>query len=338
MNRASARSNSFTSTPRRSVATCSTAWVIASASRRLTPAMRSRSAACWTGSRCPAAPKSMSARCPSARSITLPGWGSAWNTPSCSICSRNARRSESANLTRSAATHAAPVDLAHAGAVEPLHDEDARRAELLVHERHADVRVAGHRRRDGGRVARLDAVVELLAQAGPRTRRRDPARGTRAPTSSASRPSARAPRAPRGRRAPTRRCRGAAPSRRRARRSGSCARYTWPIDAAATGCQSNPRNTSSTGASSSSSSTSAMASRGAGRTWSCNMPSSAAACGEIRSVRVLSTCPSFTNMPPHSSSASRSRRTGGRPPGASTSSLRPEARATDRGRCAPRCG
>src|SRR3954452_19085914 len=66
-----------------------------------------------------------------------------------------------------------------------------------------------------------------------------------------------------------------------------------------------------------------MPSRGAGRTWSCNMPSSAAACGEIRSVRVLSTWPSFTNIPPHSSSARRKRRTGGLAVDGSTSSLRP---------------
>src|SRR5439155_1593056 len=90
--------------------------------------------------------------------------------------------------------------------------------------------------------------------------------------------------------------------------SGSCARYTWPIDAAATGCQSKAGNTSGSGVSSSSSSTSAIEARGAGRTWSCSRPSSAAAWGEIRSVRVESTWPSFTNIPPHSSSARRSRR------------------------------
>ena len=67
MNRASARSKSLTSTPRRRLATCSTACTTASASRRLTPAMSSRSAACCTGSRRPAAPKSMSASCPSAQ-------------------------------------------------------------------------------------------------------------------------------------------------------------------------------------------------------------------------------------------------------------------------------
>ena len=59
----------------------------------------------------------------------------------------------------------APVDLAHARPVEPLHHEDTRRAEVLVHVRHADVRVGGHGRRDGARVARLDPVVELLPEA-----------------------------------------------------------------------------------------------------------------------------------------------------------------------------
>ena len=49
MKRASARSKSLTSTPRRRCATWSTACTTMSASRRLTPAMRSRIAACSHG-------------------------------------------------------------------------------------------------------------------------------------------------------------------------------------------------------------------------------------------------------------------------------------------------
>ena len=56
-----------------------------------------------------------------------------------------------------------------------------RRAELLVHERHPDVRVAGHGGRDGVRVARFDRGSRAPPAAGPRTRRRDPRRGTPPP-------------------------------------------------------------------------------------------------------------------------------------------------------------
>ena len=280
----------------------------------------------------------MSASCPSASSITLPGCGSAWNTPSCSICSRNVRKQRVGELHAVGDRHAAPVDLAHARAVEPLHDEHARRAEVLVHERHPDVRVARASWRRWRARCALRCGSRAPRAGGPRTRRRDRRPGTRVPSSCASRPRGPAPRAPTGRPAPTRRSRAAAPSPRRARRSGSCARYTWPIDAAATGCQSNPRNTSLTGASSSSSSTSAMPSRGAGRTWSCNMPSSAAACGEMRSVRVLRHLTELHEhaaallerepQPPHGWAAAR----------VLDVVLAPETERRDRDRCAPRCG
>ena len=78
--------------------------------------------------------------------------------------------------------------------------------------------VGGQAGRDGVRVARLDAVVELLAQAGAELVDQLVARGTRRPTRCATRRRGRAPRAPRGRRAPTRRCRAVAPSPRRVNR------------------------------------------------------------------------------------------------------------------------
>ena len=127
---------------------------------------RSRSA---RGARRPAA-----SRCP--------GCGSAWNTPSCSICSRKARSSESASFTRSAMRAVAPVDLAHAGAVEPLHHEHARRAQLVV-----DVRARGCARRRASST-RWSARCGLRSGSrapragGPRTRRPGRRRGTRAPT------------------------------------------------------------------------------------------------------------------------------------------------------------
>ena len=97
--------------------------------------------------------------------------------------------------------------------------------------------------------------------------------------------------------------------------SGSCARYTWPIDAAATGCQSNAAEDVRRPAPRAPPRAAPRCRRAApGARGPASRPSSAAAWGEIRSVRVDSTCPSFTNIPPHSSSARRSRRTGGRPP------------------------
>ena len=64
--------------------------------------------------------------------------------------------------------------------------------------------------------------------------------------------------------------RGAAPSRPRLRPSRRRPRYTWPIDAAASGSQSNSVNTDSTGPPSSSTSSCSMPARSAGGTWSCS--------------------------------------------------------------------
>ena len=184
MNRASARSKSLTSTPRRRLATCSTACATASASRRLTPGHEVAQRGLLHRVE-PAGGAEVDEREPTvgAAASRCPGCGSAWNTPSCSICSRKVRSSESASFTRSAMRAVAPVDLAHARAVEPLHHEHPRRAR-------GPRRRTGTRMRDPSagmvdaivsRVARLDPEVELLAERGPRTRRPGRRRGTRAP-------------------------------------------------------------------------------------------------------------------------------------------------------------
>ena len=111
----------------------------------------------------------------------------------------------------------------------------------------------------GVRVARLDPVVELLAQAGGELVDQvvDPVLAphvvrdsTTWPSSSSTERSTRTDSSIPGRCTFT----------TTGEPSGSCARYTWPMEAAARGCQSKPGNTSGTGVSSSSSSTSAMAS------------------------------------------------------------------------------
>ena len=70
-------------------------------SRRARATMMSTIAACSIGSRRPTAPKSMSPSSPPARTNTLPGCGSAWNTPIRMIWSRVARSSSSASRCRS---------------------------------------------------------------------------------------------------------------------------------------------------------------------------------------------------------------------------------------------
>ena len=229
----------------------------------------------------------------------MPGCGSAWNTPSCSICSRNVRSSESASFTRSA-MRASPQSTSRTLAPSS-HSITSTRDVLRSSYTYGHARCAtsaGMVERDGVRVARLDPVVELLAQRGPRTRRRAPSRGTRDPTTCASRRRGRAPRAPRGRPAPTRRSRAAAPSRRPASRRAAAPGTPGRSRPRRAAASRRPGTRRRSGASSSSSSSSAMASRGrAGARGPAAAPSSAAASGEMRSVRVDSDLPELHEHP-----------------------------------------
>ena len=88
----------------------------------------------------------------------------------------------------------------------------------------------------------------------------------------------------------------------------STARWVWPIDAAASGSKSKDANSSSTVAPSSDSMTSRTSSAGTGRAEDWSTASSVVSTSGSRSVRVDAIWPNFTNMPPQSSSVSRSRR------------------------------
>ena len=100
---------------------------------------------------------------------------------------------------------------------------------------------------------------------------------------------ARAPRAPRGRPRPTPRCRGASPSPRPASRRAAAARYTWPIDAAASGCQSKRgEHVARAARRAPPRATRRRRHAARGRTWSWSSESSLIASGDSRSVRVES--------------------------------------------------
>ena len=103
--------------------------------------------------------------------------------------------------------------VAHALAVEPLHHEHTRRRQLEVHTRYANARIREDVRRDLDRVASLDAVVELLAQALAELLGQVDDAVVGAPGGAGLDRVGELRRARRGRAAPTRRCRGAAPSR-----------------------------------------------------------------------------------------------------------------------------
>ena len=342
MNRASARSKSLTSTPRRrlrdlqhrlrdrvGVASAHPGHQVAE--RGLLHRVEAAGGA--EVDEREAGRRRAASRCPGAgRRGTRPPAASARGT--CAAASRRASRGRRR-------ARVAPVDLAHARAVEPLHHEHARRAEVLV-----DVRARG-------------CATSAGMRRGDRRARCAPRSGSRAPRAGAPRTRRRGPstwysRAPR--RAglddvaellehrevdarPTRRCPGACTFTTTGEPSGSCARYTWPIDAAATGCQSKPANTSSTGASSSSSSSSAIASRGAGRHVVLQQrqlaPRPAARC---RSVRVESDLAELHEHP--AALLEREPEAAHRRPAAVGLDvvLAARGRATARARCAPRCG
>jgi len=206
MNRANARSKSLTSTPRLRARDLQAPPAPPQWHRVcLTPAMRSRRAACCTGSSRLAAPKSMSARWRRRGAFTLPGCGRrGTRLPQHLLEERAQERVGPASAV--AARTPAPVDLAHARAVEPLHDQHAGRAQVFVHERHPDVRVCRHRGPDRASVARPRSGSRALAQSAENSLTRSVTPYSR-PTSSSTRPRGRAPRAPRDRRAPTRRSR-----------------------------------------------------------------------------------------------------------------------------------
>ena len=88
----------------------------------------------------------------------------------------------------------------------------------------------------------------------------------------------------------------------------STARWVWPIDAAASGSNSNDANACSTGSPSSDSSMSTTSSRGMGRTSDRSSDSSSVNVGGSMSLRVDAIWPNFTNIPPDSSRTVRSRR------------------------------
>jgi hypothetical protein len=85
------------------------------------------------------------------------------------------------------------------------------------------------------------------------------------------------------------------------------------MEAAAIGSGSNSLKASATGRPSSASRSASIAAWGAGATRSWRRDSSAMTPGGTRSARVDRSWPSLTNMPPHSSRASRSRRAVGEP-------------------------
>ena len=87
---------------------------------------------------------------------------------------------------------------------------------------------------------------------------------------------------------------------------GRRAVWVWPIDAAASGSQSNRANTSSTGPSSASM-TARTSSGGSLGARFCSVASSSQTPGGSRSTRVAAIWPSFTYTPPACSSTLRSR-------------------------------
>ena len=257
--RASARSRSSADVASSTSATRSTPSRSRLTSRRARAMKMSVSAACWIGSSRPTAPKSISPSVPSASTNTLPGWGSAWKKPSRITWSSIERSSWSAS----------------SGPVERRRREPRPRPS----------------RRRGAPARGPAACTGGGARAGMRTRSAPSRRAAISAIASASRrksSSARSPWANWATMSPVRtprpngvrRC-ASSPRRASAARSRSIvasmpgrwtltttcsplcsrARCVWPIEAAASGSQSNSANTASMSPSSATS-TAATASRG----------------------------------------------------------------------------
>ena len=90
--------------------------------------------------------------------------------------------------------------------------------------------------------------------------------------------------------------------------STSTARWVCPIDAAASGSNSNDANARSTGSPSSASSTARTSASGTVRTSARSLASSSVVAAGSTSVRVEAIWPSLTSIPPESSSTARNRR------------------------------
>ena len=302
--------------------------------------MSSRSAACWTGSRRPAAPKSISASRPSAqqhhvarvrvgvehavlehlleeRAQQRVGELRRGRRCACRPSRPRARSRRRATPSRARATCSGPrtrrarrcasrsegmvAAIARALRASMRKSSSSRKRELNSCDEIHHVVVGTPRR------ARLDHPAELLEH------RQVDAR-------------------------PTRRCPGRCTFTTTGEPSGSAARYTWPIEAAASGCQSKFANTLVAAGRRAPPRAARRRRRGrAGARGPGAATSSVAASGEMRSVRVERSARASRT----SRRTPRARAGGAAPAGGAgrprTLVLAARGRATVRGRCAPRC-